>query len=347
MKKRGIGMACLVHPNSVRYYYDSEGSACIVKVHDDGSATVMSGVAEIGQGALTVMAQIVAEELGIHYEDVKVVTGLGTYEIPDDMGAYASRSTFIAGRAAQAAAADAKQKLFQYVAKMLEVKPEDLEAKDRKIYVKGSPERSVGFTEAVLHYLYDPKYTGHTLFLMGQSSVDVEGSEVPTRETGYGNAFMGTIFATHVAEVEVDTEIGEVQIIRHSAAVDCGKAINPMAVEGQIEGAISHGIGYTLLEHMIWEDGKTLNPSYLDYHIPTVFDAPEVTTILVEEANPQGPFGAKGAGEAAMVPVAACINNAIYNAVGVRFNELPITPEKVLKALKEKEEKDRAKKEES
>jgi len=337
MKKRGIGMACLVHANSCRYYYDSESSACDVKVHDDGSVTVISGVVEIGQGGETIMAQIVAEELGIAYEDVKVITSLGTDSTPEDLGAYASRSAFISGRAAQAAARDAKQKLFQVAAKMLEAGPEDLESKDRKIYVKGSPDRSVAFKDAVLAHLYNPKYTGHTLFLMGQASVDVEGSEVPTRETGYGNSFMGTIYAAHVAEIEVDTETGEIQVLKHSSAVDIGRAINPLACESQIRGAVTQGLGYTLLEDIIWEEGKTLNPNFLDYRIPTIFDALEVETVMVEVGNPQGPFGAKGVGEPAMVPVPAVINNALYNAIGIRFHELPITPEKVLNALKEKE----------
>ena len=336
MKKRGIGIACLVHANSVRYYYDSEGSACFVKIHDDGSITVMSGARDMGQGAWTAVAQIVAEELGVYYEDVKMVTIGGTDELPDDLGAYASRTTYISGRAAQAAAADAKQKLFIIAAKMLGANPEDLEAKDRKIFVKGSPERVVGFTEAVKAHLYDPQYTGHTLLLVGQGSVDVEGSEVPDRETGYGNSFCGCIFGAHVAEVEVDTETGEVRIIKHCAALDIGRAVNPMACEGQIEGAVTQGLGYTLLENMIWENGKTLNPNFLDYRIPTIFDTPEVETIMVESVEPKGPFGAKGVGEPGMVPLAAVINNAIYNAVGIRIQELPITPEKVLKALKEK-----------
>jgi len=347
MKKRGIGIASLVHPNSVRYYYDSEGSSCFVKVHDDGTVSVLSGARDMGQGALTIVAQIVAEELGVRYEDVKVADSGGTEELPDDLGAYASRSTFISGRAAQVAAADAKQKLFKVAAKMLDANPEDIVARDRKIFVKGSPEKSVNFADAVYAHMYDPKYTGHTLFLMGQSSIDVEGSEVPTRETGYGNSFCGNIFGSHVAEVEVDTETGEVRIIKQTAALDVGRVINPMGTEGQIEGAVLQGYGWTLLENMIWEEGKTLNPNFLDYRIPTVFDAPEVQVVMVESHEPQGPFGAKGVGEPGMVPVAACINNAIYNAVGVRFNELPITPEKVLKALKEKEEKDKAKKEES
>jgi len=330
-------MACLVHANSVRYYYDSEGSACIVKVHDDGSVTVLSGVVEIGQGGETAMGQIVAEELGVCYEDVKVITSIGTDSTPEDLGAYASRSCFISGRAAQTAARDAKQKLFKVAAKMLEANPEDLESKGRKIYVKGSPERSIPFKDAVMAHLYNAKYTGHTIFLVGEASVDVEGSEVPTKETGYGNSFQATIYAAHVAEIEVDTETGEINIIRHSAAVDLGRAINPAACEGQIRGAVTQGLGYAMMEEMVWEDGKTLNPNFLDYRMPTIYDAPDVRTVMVEVGNPQGPFGAKGVGEPAMVPVPAVINNALYNAVGIRFHDMPITPEKVLKALKEKE----------
>lgn len=337
VKKKGIGMACVVHANSMRYYYNSEGSACFIKVHDDGSVTVMSGVNEIGQGVETVVAQIVAEELGVNYEDVRVITSSGgTDQVPDDLGSYASRTTFISGRAAQAAAADARQKLFQVAAKMLKAEPEELESKSGLISVRGFPERAVKFTDAVQAHLYNPDYTGHTLFLLGQGSVDVEGSEVPTRETGYGNSFAATIFAAHVVQIEVDTETGEIAVLKHSAAVDLGRAINPMACEGQMAGAVAQGMGFTMLEDMNWYEGKTLNANFLDYRLATVYDTPEVETIMVEAIDPKGPFGAKGVGEPAMAPVAAAINNALYNAIGVRFHELPITPQKVLKALKEK-----------
>ncbi len=337
MKKRGMGMACLIHANSVRYYYDSEGSAAMVKVHDDGSVTVLAGISDIGQGARTVMAHIAAEELGVLFEDVEVITGKGTDFVPDDLGAYASRSTFISGRAVQAAALDAKLKIYKVASVMLGVEPNQLESKERKIYVKNQPDKYVDFEKAVRAHLYDASYTGHTLFILGIGSVDVSGSEVPNRETGYGNAFATSIFASHVAEIEVDTDTGIIEVINHCAAVDLGRCINPLLAEGQIEGAVSQGVGYSLIEDMWWEKGKTLNPNFLTYKIPTALDVPEVTTVYVESIDPLGPFGAKGLGEPAAVPVAAAINNALYDAVGVRIDELPITPEKLLKALNEKQ----------
>ncbi len=335
MKKTGVGVACLIHTNSLRYYYDSEGSASVVKVHDDGSATVTIGTSEMGQGTLTVMAQIAAEELGILAEDVRVSNSVGTDAIPDDLGAYASRSTFISGRAVQAAAADAKEQILETAALMLDVSASELVARERKIYPKGQPERYLLFRDVVMTRLYDPSYTGHTLLILGKGSVDVTNT-TPDPDTGYGNPPATTIFAAHVAEIEVDTETGEIKVLKHCAAVDLGRCINVLTSEGQVEGSVAQGIGYALLEDIICHDGKVLNPSYLDYKIPTMLDVPDVVTIFVETIDPLGPFGAKGLGEPALVPVAAAINNALYDAVGVRMTELPFTREKVLRAIKEK-----------
>jgi len=337
MKRRGVGVACLCHANSLRYYYDNEGSAAIVKLSDDGSATVMTGASEMGQGSLTVMGMIAAEELGILPEDVRVINEVGTDIIPDDLGAYASRSTFISGRAVQAAAADARNQLFETVSLVLGVPKERLAARERIIYDKEDPANCMTYREAMMTHLYDPyKHTGHTILIVGKGSVDVT-STFPDPETGYGNPPATTIFAAHVAEIEVDDETGEIQVIKHSAAVDLGRVINVTTSEGQIEGSVAQGIGYGMFENMELRNGKVLNPSYLEYKMPTTLDVPDVVTINIESLDPMGPYGAKGLGEPALVPVAASINNALYDAVGIRLYELPFTRERVLRAIREKQ----------
>lgn len=337
VKKRGIGVACLIHANSLRYYYDNEGSAAIVKLVDDGTATVMTGASEMGQGSVTVMAMIAAEELGIPVEDVRVINEVGSDILPEDLGAYASRSTFISGRAVQAAAADAKNQLFETVALVLEVPKERLEAKNRIIYDREDPANSITYREAMMIHLYEPsRHTGRTIFIVGKGSVDVDNT-FPDPDTGYGNPPATTIFAAHVAEIEVDDETGEIQVLKHSAAVDLGRVINVTTAEGQIEGSVAQGIGYGMFENMELQDGKVLNPSYLEYKMPTTLDIPDVVTINIESLDPAGPYGAKGLGEPALVPVAASINNALYNAVGVRLYKLPFTRERVLRAIREKQ----------
>ncbi|MEL7565991.1 MAG: molybdopterin cofactor-binding domain-containing protein, partial [Dehalobacterium sp.] len=166
------------------------------------------------------------------------------------------------------------------------------------------------------------------------------GFPLPDSKTKYGNCSVGYPFGAQVAEVEVDTTTGEVKVINFVAAQDVGKAINPMSVEGQIEGGIAQGIGYALMEEQIVVDGKIINPDWRDYKIPTSMDIPSVKVIIVESYEPKGPFGAKGAGEPPLVSTAPAIANAIFNAIGIRIKELPITSEKILTALKEKKEAD-------
>jgi len=303
-------------------------SAATVKVNTDGTATVLTGTVETGQGALTVLGQIAAEALGIATDDVHVVSA-DTDTTPMDTGAIASRTTYVTGNAVKLAAEKARDILFEAAAPLLEVPKDQLEARDRKIVVLGYPDKSVGIGEVALH-----SETG-----LGRPSIGSASYNPPTvpmdPETGQGKPFNTYVYATQIAEVEVDDETGEVEVKRIVAVHDCGTPINPMLVEGQIQGGISMGVGFALQEEILFKDGAQVNPNLTNYIMPTSLDMPELEVELVDNYDPTGPFGAKGAGEPTAVPTAACIMNAIYDAVGVRIESLPATAEKVLTAIEE------------
>lgn len=327
MKHRGRGIACMWYP--IGFTVLANASAAVVKVNEDGTATVLTGTVETGQGSLTVLGQIAAEELGIAADDIKVVSA-DTDTTPMDTGAIASRTTYVTGNAIQLAAANAKEILFETAAPMLGVKPEQLEASDRKIQVKNYPQKalSIGDVAQQAQFVNGQPPIGSASFNPHTVAMDPE--------TGQGKPFGTYVYATQIAEVEVDDETGEVEVLRIVAAHDCGTPINPTLVEGQVEGGISMGVGLALYEEMLFdEDGKQLNPNLTNYIMPTSLDMPEVEVHIVDNYDPTGPFGAKGVGEPTSVPTAACIMNAIHDAVGVRITELPATAEKVLKAIQE------------
>jgi CO/xanthine dehydrogenase Mo-binding subunit len=246
-----------------------------------------------------------------------------------DTGAIASRTTYVTGNAIALAAEAARNILFEAAAPMLGVKPSQLEAADRKIQVKNFPQRAVAIGD-VAH---------QSQFVLGQPAIGSASWNPPTvamdPETGQGKPFATYVYATQIAEVDVDDETGEVDIIRITAAHDCGTAINPMLVEGQVEGGISMGVGMALQEEMLFNaDGIHVNPNLTNYIMPTSLDMPEIDVDIVQGFDPTGPFGAKGVGEPTAVPTAAAIMNAIHDAVGVRITSLPATAEKVLMAIK-------------
>lgn len=328
MKRRGRGIGCMWYP--IGFTVDANPSAALVKVNEDGTATLLTGTVETGQGALTVLAQIAAEELGIATDDVHVVSA-DTDITPMDTGAIASRTTYVTGNAIRLAAAQAKEVLFEVAAPMLGVKPEQLEARDRKIQVKNFPQRSLRIGEVA----------NHAQVGRGQPPLGSASWNPPTvamdPETGQGKPFSTYVYATQIAEVDVDDETGEVEIIRIVAAHDCGTPINPMLVEGQVEGGISMGIGFALQEQILFDDaGRQVNPSLTNYIMPTSLDMPQIDVHIVPNHDPTGPFGAKGVGEPTSVPTAAAILNAIHDAVGVRITSLPATSEKILMAIKAK-----------
>ena len=326
---RGIGMCCGTFISGMLVPPDTSSGA-FVKVHEDGGVTLLTGIPEIGQGSDTVTSQIVADELGIALEDVKVVSG-DTEITPPHAGSYSSRGTLWAGKAVKAAASDAKRQLFEVVAKELEANPEDFEARDRRIYVKGSPERGMSFKDAVLASYMSKE--GNPILGRGYYRPDID---LVNFETGEGNFSPDYSFGTQIAEVEVDKETGKVKLLRMTVGHDVGLAINPMAVEGQTEGSISMGQGQVLYEEVILEKGRVFNPSFLTYGLPTSMETADIKSILVQSGDPDDPFAPKEAGEGMQVPTPAAIANAVYDAIGVRIKDLPITPEKILKALEEK-----------
>lgn len=329
MKKRGRGIACMLYPIGFTSY-PNPGSA-FVKINQDGTAVVLTGATDVGQGSTTALAQIAAEELGIPYDSITMVTA-DTERTPFDLGSVASRVTYIVGNAVKRAAAGAKQGLLEAAEDMLEASIDDLVIEEGRVYVRGSPDRSVPVSEVAQA----------AMMVKGRPPMG-EGSYNPTTtfldpETGEGQPYEEYVYATQIAEVEVDTETGEVEVLRIVAAHDCGKAINPMLLEGQLEGGVAMGLGYALYEEMVVEGGAVQNPQFTDYVLPTALDVPDIEIAIVEKPAPKGPFGAKGVAEASLLPTAPAIINAIYDAVGVRIRELPATPEKILAGLKGKEE---------
>jgi 4-hydroxybenzoyl-CoA reductase alpha subunit len=329
---RGVGMASMIHVGGGARIYPSDGCGSTVKVDDFGKVTLVTGATDMGQGADTMLAQIVAEELGVPVENVTVIS-TDTDITPWDVGAHASRTTFVAGNSARLAAADAKRQILEAAAQNLGEKVENLDMKDGKVFLRGEPEEWIPFAKMVRSKHFRPD--GDVILAKGWYEPPTERQDKEFR----GNISATYGFATQAVEVEVDTETGEVAVLKIAAAHDVGRAINPMAVEGQIHGGVSMGLGYGLYEELVVERGEVLNPNFADYALPTALDMPPIETILIETDDPAGPFGAKGMSEPACIPTAPAIANAIYDAVGVRIRDLPITSEKVLKALKEKEEK--------
>jgi len=328
-KYRGIGMAAMVHTGGGGRFYGYAATDTFIKISEDGRVTVISPAPEIGQGATMVVAQITAEVLGINPEEITVIND-DTEIIPYDLGAWGSRTSFVCGNAAKSAAEEVKKEVMIVAGKMLDKNPEALEAKEGKIFVKGHPELAASFKEAAEFAI---NKIGHPLSGRGrywdplapQVSLDRKyGSHIPT-----------FAFACQVVEVEVDSLTGQVKIVKVTAAHDTGRTINPLMAEGQIEGAILQGLGYTLSEECVEQEGNLLNPNFADYKIWTALDAPPYEVILVESIDPDGPFGAKGIGEPGLVPMPAAVANAVYHATGIRFKQLPLNQERIFFALKQ------------
>jgi CO/xanthine dehydrogenase Mo-binding subunit len=330
---RGLGMACSVHVNGRRSFGDYDGSSAILRVNEDGRATIISGEGEIGQGAGTVLRQIAAEELGLPFADVDIV-GADTDVSTHALGALASRVTYVAGNAVRRAAAAARAQLIQAAAAQHEVSPEDLEVRDGRVVVKGAPAALGGgvlVSDVARRRLYQPG--GGPILGIGEWD---NPSEFPD-ETRFGNESGAYNFVAEAVEVEVDPETGQVTVVDMAAAVDCGTVLNPTLAEGQVEGGIAQGLGFALSESFAWSNGRPHNPNFSDYKLPTVGDMPPLSIAFAESYEPTGPFGAKGVGEISLDPVAAAIANAIHDAVGVRIYTLPITAEKVHSALRDRQ----------
>lgn len=295
------------------------GSGAWVKLNEDGTVHLIAGLSEIGSGSSTAMVQIAAEVLGVKAADVALIAG-DTETTPFDTLTAASRVTVSLGNAVKRAATDARDQLLQLAAERLEANPADLECHDGRIVVKGSPER--GFSLGELARYAQTLGPGP---ILGRGSFS---SRLPQSLHTYG---------TQIVEVEVDEDTGQVALRRIVAAHDVGCAINPQGVEGQIQGGVTQAIGHTLMEEVKYTpNGDPQNAGFLDYKIPSILDLPLIEPVIVEEADEEGPFGARGVGEPPILAMAPAIANAIADAVGVRITSLPITAEKVRQALREK-----------
>ncbi|CAB1081277.1 Xanthine dehydrogenase, molybdenum binding subunit (EC [Olavius algarvensis Delta 1 endosymbiont] len=327
---RGVGLAGASFPSGVSNM-SHISSGAVVQLGRDGAVNVLSGAADIGQGAETVISQIVAEELGVGIEDVRI-TAADTGVTPLDPGTFGSGVTVRAGNAARLAAISVKNKLFEFLAEKMEAEPAELVARDRMIFVKGSPENGMSLNKALKGY----QYADRPMPIVGRGSWMAPASEPTTLFKEDGNFSPNYSFMTQAAEVEVDLQTGKVKLLKMVTAHDCGQPINPMLVEGQLEGSVVGGMGQALYEDVIVEKGQVMNPSLLDYGFPTTLEMPEIEAIEVETDDPIGPYGAKEAGEGTQLSPAPAIVNAVYDAIGVDFMELPLTPAKILDALGKK-----------
>jgi 4-hydroxybenzoyl-CoA reductase subunit alpha len=333
-KGRGIGIGCGGFVSGAGYpIYRSKfpHSNAIIKVEEDGSKAVLFvGDADIGQGSDTVLAQAAAEAMGITLDKMSVVSADSDIT-PLGFGAYSSRVTLMGGNASKMAGEEIKKQVIEAASKLLKVEQNKLEAKNNLIYEVDNPQNSIEWSEAAFNYFSE------------KGPLVGKGHYSPPEGLGgtYKGAAVGTSpafsFSASVCEVEVDMETGKVKVLNFWDAHDCGTAINPMAVEGQVEGAVVMGMSETLLENEVFDSrGKMLNADLHNYLIATSAETPDIDSTIVDSYEPQGPFGAKEVGEGATLPILGAIANAVADAIGVRIFELPITPEKVLKAIKEK-----------
>lgn len=325
---RGLGMASAIHVAAMKTAGSpvTMAAGAIVKVNDDGSATVITGDGDTGQGASTVLSQICAEALGVEFNAVAIAAA-DTDVCPHSSGPMSSRTTISSGNAVKSAATDARRQILEAAAHKLQLPAAELEIRKGAVVAASKPDIS----ESIASIASDPAYKpiiGRATFIPSQPGSD------PV--TWYGDCAVAYSFGTDVAEVEVDPETGVVKVLSFVSARDLGKAINPQSSEGQIEGGVLMGLGYALHENLEPEKGKVIRNQLVEYTLATALDTPDIKPILVESNEPRGPFGAKGIGEIVSVPVPAAVANAVYDAVGVRLDGLPITAEKVLEALERK-----------
>ncbi|GAB6054355.1 molybdopterin-dependent oxidoreductase [Magnetospira thiophila] len=323
---RGRGMAASWYGIARTAAMDRAGAW--VELDDGGTAKVVTGVTEIGEGILTVLAQVAADELGIRPEDITLGDN-DTARSPEAAHAGATRQTYMIANAVALACRDAREKFDKQMAAHWDVEPDRIEAANGQIWVRDSNLRMT-MAEAV-HVCKTKR--GFVPVGSGNYTAHHTGLD-PVN--GSGKPWQAYVFGAQVAEVEVDTRTGEVQVLGIWAAHDVGRAVNPRGVEGQIEGAVIQGLGQALMEDYKLTEGHTSTDSFAKYILPTSLDVPQINSIIIEDPDPLSPLGAKGIGEPALVPTVPAILNAIYDAVGVRITSLPATPEKILAALRQK-----------
>ncbi len=314
---RGIGFAAFFHVGGGARVYRSDGCGTILTVDDFGLVTVITGSTDLGTGSDTAIAQIVAEELGIPVQNVRVVNDDASIR-PWDVGTHASRATFVAGNSALLAARKAKEIILNAAAEVLNTSISSIVVENGVVYDRETPSKRIEFDKLVrrIHFR-----EGGTNIVV---SAFYDPPTVMQDESWRGNISAAYVFGAQAALVEVDRETGEVKVLKVVSVHDSGRIINPMAAEGQVHGGVHMGIGYALYEELVLEQGRVVNASFADYHVPTALETPVVKAVFVENPDPAGPFGAKGIGETACIPTAAAIANAVYDATGRRVKKLPI-----------------------
>jgi 4-hydroxybenzoyl-CoA reductase alpha subunit len=329
---RGLGIAIssyVTGAGKAIYWNDMPHSGVIVKVDRGGGVAVLCGSSDIGQGSDTMLATIVAEELGVDVSDIRVCAG-DTDLTPVDLGSYSSRVTFMAGNAAREAAGKLRALLLDAASELLSLPADRLTAADRCIFAAADPSQAVSFVEAV----QTAEAAHGTLTAVGSYKPPRLGGDFKGAGVGISPAYS---YTACVAEVSVDPETYELAVEKLWVAHDCGRALNPTLVEGQIEGSAYMGFGEAVLEEQVFRRGLHKIPSLLEYKLPTIYDTPEIVAMTVESHDKEGPYGAKEAGEGPLNPIIPAIANAVYDAIGARVDSTPITPDKIARALRERQ----------
>lgn len=332
--KRGLGMAAssyICGAGKPIYWNDLPHSAVQIRLDRGGGVTVYCGSTDIGQGSTSILAYIVAEELGIQPEDIHVETA-DTTLTPVDLGSYSSRVTFMAGNAALSAARKLREQLLAAAAEHLRVPAERLMLEDDTVYDESNPAASLSFVQAI-----EQAEARYGALVSSGSYAPPEGIHGDYKGAGVGPS-PAYSYSTCVASVAIDCETGELTVEKLWLAHDIGQAINPLLVAGQVEGGGYMGYGEAVMEQQVFRKGRHKIPSLLDYKLPTTLDTPEIETILVSHPDLEGPFGGKEAGQGPLNPVIPAIVNAVYNAIGVHIDSTPVTADKILKALKNLEQ---------
>ena len=330
---KGLGMACshYISGASKPVNWTGEPHATVkLKLDFDGSIVLLTGAAEIGQGSSTVLVQSVAEVLGLDLSRIRIISG-DSEVVPKDNGSYSSRVTFMVGNAAIEAAQNLKAVLIAAAARKLEAKPSEIECLG-ELYRAGAQDKGLTFNEVVTEALKD---TGTITVTGNYSTIPESHGGKKYRGAAIGGT-MGYSYSAQVVEVTVDEEAGVVTVDKVWVAHDCGKALNRLTVEGQVQGSVWMGMGQAMSEEAAYHDGLMLTANMLDYRVPTIQDSPPIEVGIIESIDPHGPFGAKEAGEGSLAAFLPALTNAIADATGLRFNDLPVTPDRVFAAVEKR-----------
>lgn len=326
MKRRGTGIGSIMYGTGYGNGFPDVSKA-VAELCMDGRVAIYVGATEVGQGAKTIMSQIPAEVLGIAVEDILFICEDSSIT-PDAGTAAASRQTYNTGNAIKIAAENLREQILVKSKEALGLNTTvGLDIKGGRVFIKSFPSKTITLKELGEMLKAQP--------LRAEGQFTAQTTQIDT-ETGQGAPYWPYTFSVYGIEVEVDTNTGIVEILHAVCAQDVGRAINPRLIEGQMDGGFAMGLGYAIFEDLNLQKGAIRNNAFSSYLIPTAMDVPELEKIIIEDPESTGPFGAKGIGEPVMLGVAPAILNAIYNATGVRINEIPVTPDIVLKALKEK-----------